>query len=97
MKTKTMKPVLLADYTAPPYLVDEVMLDVALSPQRTKVSAQLHMAPNPAARGGRAKPLVLDGEKLELTGFSLDGRALTRDDYRVSDKALTIAKPRRTR
>ena len=92
MKTESVLPVRLKDYTPPAYLVDEVSLEVTLVPQRTRVRATLSMRPNPKNKG-RSRALVLDGEMLDLVGLSLDGFSLGHDDYEVSDEALTIFSP----
>ena len=85
-------PRLLADYAPPAYLVDTVELDIKLAAQRTRVHARLALRPNPGA-AAPGEPLVLDGEHLELAGFTLNGRALGRDDYTVSDTELTVHSP----
>ncbi|MBN9279834.1 MAG: aminopeptidase N [Hyphomicrobium sp.] len=89
MKPEKPQPILLKNYTPPPYLIDTVDLDVVLHPTSTRVRATLSLRPNPAARkaGG---PLVLDGELLELGAIALDGKALDPADYKVSPHALTI-------
>lgn len=92
MKSKSRTPILLSDYTPPPYLIDEVALDVVLTPQRTKIRNVLTLKPNPA-RVSDDEKLVLNGEHLELTGISLDGRNLSQDDYELTQEALTIFRP----
>ncbi len=91
MKPEKPQPILLKNYSAPPYLIDAVSLDVALHPTRTRVSAELRLRPNPAARkaGG---PLVLDGEMLELGSIALDGKALDAKTYKITPQSLTIAR-----
>ena len=37
MKPEKPQPILLKNYSAPPYLIDTVSLDVALHPTRTRV------------------------------------------------------------
>jgi aminopeptidase N len=92
MKTDTPRPILLKDYRPPNYLIDHVDLDVALAPERTRVQARLQVRPNPAFEG-KAGPLRLDGELLELEAVHLDGRELAPADYTLSDKELVIRKP----
>lgn len=91
MKTETALPIRLKDYAPPAYLVDEVRLEVTLVPQRSRVRATLEMRPNPKHKA--RSQLVLDGEMLELVGLSLDGLSLGKDDYEVTDEALTIFSP----
>jgi len=89
MKPQKPQPILLKNYTPPPYLIDAVDLDVALHPTKTRVVATLSLRPNPAARkeGG---PLVLDGEMLDLASIALDGKALESSSYKLTDKTLTL-------
>jgi len=91
MKQEKPQPILLKNYTPPPYLIDAVDLDVALHPTKTRVAATLSLRPNPAAKKA-GRPLVLDGEMLELGSIELDGKALEPSSYKVSDKALTISR-----
>ena len=46
MKPATPKPILLKNYTPPPYLIDTVELDVSLHPTQTRVLSTLKMRPN---------------------------------------------------
>ncbi len=91
MKLEKPQPILLKNYTPPPYLIDTVSLDVALHPTRTRVSAELSLRPNPAARkaGGA---LVLDGEVLELGSIALDGKPLNAKAYKITPTSLSIAR-----
>ncbi|MEZ5827774.1 MAG: aminopeptidase N [Hyphomicrobiales bacterium] len=79
----------LKDYAPPDYLIEEVELDVALSPSAARVASKLRIRPNPkVATGG--KHVVLDGEELTLEHVSLEGRPLAPQDYVLSDKSLSI-------
>lgn len=91
MKPQKPQPILLKNYSPPPYLIDAVELDVALDPARTRVSATMSLRPNPEARKTGA-PLVLDGEMLELGTIELDGKALEAAAYKMTPKALTITR-----
>ncbi len=91
MKPETPKPILLKNYSPPPYLIDTVDLDVALHPTRTRVVSTLKLRPNPAAKTAKAA-LVLDGELLELASIALDGKPLDTSDYKTTPQALTIAR-----
>ena len=92
MKTDTPRPILLKEYRPPNYLIEAVNLDIALHPTRTRVRARLKVKPNGAA-GGKAGPLRLDGELLELESVKLDGRQLGASDFQRSDKELIIGAP----
>ncbi len=83
------QPKLLKDYAPPPYLIEEVELDVGLAPRATRVASKLRIRPNPkVATGGR--PLKLDGEGLVLERVVLDGKTLTPADYELKDGSLTL-------
>ncbi|MBK8162288.1 MAG: aminopeptidase N [Gammaproteobacteria bacterium] len=90
MKTDTPQPVLLKDYTPPPFLVDRVGLDFDFRSGEVRVTADLAIRRNPAARAAQA-PFMLDGEELETLAVSLDGRALDAARYSLNDTQLTIA------
>ena len=77
--------VYLRDYQPFAHCVDQVELTFRLAPQATRVSARLHMRPNPAREGRH--DLRLDGEGLRLIALMLDGRPL---DATPDDKGLTI-------
>ena len=66
MRTEESRPVRLADYRPPDWLVETVELDIRLDPTATRVRATLALKPNSAATA--PAPLVLDGEKLSLDG-----------------------------
>ncbi|MBI1261450.1 MAG: aminopeptidase N [Rhizobiales bacterium] len=89
MKTETPRPVLLAEYTVPDYLIDTVSLDIALDPKATRVVSDLQMRRNPASKN-KAAALVLDGERLTLESVSLNGVKLSANQYQVDDEKLTL-------
>ncbi len=88
-----VRPVRLADYRPPDWLVDTVHLDVSLHPTATRVRARLRVRPNPAVAA--PGPLVLDGDGLTLVSVELDGRPLSTDRYGATPDALTIEAPPR--
>ena len=71
------KPVLLAEYQPPAFLVDSVALGFVLDEHATRVTARLTLRRNPAAPPGA--PLHLDGEALTLVRLALDGAGPPRD------------------
>ncbi|HET6390818.1 aminopeptidase N [Hyphomicrobium sp.] len=93
MKSENPKPVLLADYRPPEFLIDTVHLDIALAPAKTRVASKLTIRRNPASDAGSKAPLKLDGEYLKLEGIALDGKKLKPSAYRVDDTSLTILAP----
>jgi aminopeptidase N len=87
--TETPQPVRIEDYRRPDYLVAEVELRFALEPAATEVRTRLAVRRNPAAGQG-ARPLVLDGQELELLGVTLDGEALGSNRYQKGDDHLIV-------
>ncbi len=91
MRTEEARPICLADYRPPDWLVETVALDVVLDPTRSRVRATLKLKPNPAAEA--PAPLVLDGEDLTLVSLKLDGARLPAERYVAAPDSLTIAQP----
>ncbi len=91
MKTDTPRPIRLKDYRPSAYLIDKVDLDFSLDPLRTRVTARLKVRANPAYEG-KAEPLRLDGELLELEKITLDRDVLTARDYVLASDSLTLTK-----
>ena len=91
MRTEEPRPVRLAEYRPPDWLVETVDLDVKLHATRTPVRATLKLKPNPAA--GAPAPLVLDGDGLSLVSLKIDGEALAAEHYVATPDGLTIAQP----
>ncbi len=90
MKTEEPRTIYLKDYRPSPYLIESVDLDVALAPDKTRVSARLKIKPNsdPNAPAG---PLTLSGEKLDLHSLKVNGAPI--NDYTLDEQTLTIASP----
>jgi aminopeptidase N len=91
MRTEESRPVRLADYRPPDWLVETVDLDIRLDPSATRVRATLALKPNPAAAA--PAPLVLDGEKLVLADLRIDGVPVPAEQYVTTEDRLTIAQP----
>src|SRR5437016_1064035 len=79
MRTEQARPVRLADYQPPDWLVDTVELDVSLHPTATRVRAALQLKPNPDATAPAA--VVLDGDGLTLASLKIDGIEMSADSY----------------
>lgn len=90
MRTDIAQPIRLQDYRPPDWLVDRVLLDVALHPTSAKVKATLSLRPNPASA---AAPLVLDGDGLHLVSLKLDGTAMPDGNFVATPDSLTIRQP----
>ncbi|HEX6114759.1 MAG TPA: aminopeptidase N [Geminicoccaceae bacterium] len=88
-ETSAPQTVRLEDYRPPDYLVEEVELRFGLEPAATEVRARLMMRRNPAAGEG-ARPLVLDGQELELLALALDGESLGSNRFQVDDDHLIV-------
>ena len=91
MKPESPRPVLLADYTPPPYLISKVDLSITLDPARTRVKARSKVSRNPRFSGSNA--LRLDGEFLELESLSINGAELSVANYEMDETGITIPAP----
>jgi len=87
-------PTRLADYRPPDYRISSVDLAFDLDPDRTRVVAELVVEAT-GPEGAPVRPLVLDGEDLELVSIAVDGRPLSAGAYTRDDASLTIAAPPR--
>ena len=93
MRTDTAKPVRLADYRVPDYLIDRVDLDIRLDASATVVISKLAIRPNPAGEVGA--PLALDGDGLVARRVEIDGASLSDWQELARPDGLTIADPPR--
>ncbi len=74
------------DYRAPDFRIETVDLDFDLLPEATLVKSKLAIVP-----AGSGRPLVLDGEDLQLLSVAIDGRRLAEAEYKTDEHGLTIA------
>ncbi len=86
MRDAAPQPIYLKDYKEPDFWVDHVDLDFDLKDGITQVKARLQVRRN----GNHDRPLVLDGENLNLERVAVDGTALGEEGYSVSETDLTI-------
>src|SRR4051794_18445760 len=93
MQLDNPRPVLLADYRPPEFLIDTVDLDIKLAPAETRVVSKLSLRRNPHAQAMARTPLKLDGEFLRLESISLNGRELKRSAYHLDDVGLALSAP----
>ncbi len=91
MRTEEHRPIRLAEYRPPDWLVETVTLDVKLDATRSPVRATLKLKLNPAAAA--PAPLKLDGDGITLVGLKLDGEPLAVDRYAATPDGLTIPQP----
>ncbi len=81
----------LKDYRPPDYTVETIHLTVDLQPTATRVTSKLVLRPMDGTAAGT--PLVLHGEDQKLLSLTLNGKALTKDDYSVNAETLTVHSP----
>ncbi len=72
--------IFLKDYAPPTYLVEQVDLTFELDETATTVRSRLEIRRN---HSGAALPLELNGDEVELVSVRLNGRLLTKDEYRL--------------
>src|SRR5215469_9670904 len=75
------RPVRLAEYRPPDFLIDTVDLGFELRAGDTQVKSRLRVRRNPAS-SDRLAPLQLDGEELALVSLALDGEPLGANRWR---------------
>ena len=71
MSTHRPSAIRLADYTAPPFLIERTRLHVDLGHEHTRVRSTLEVRRNPHAAA--TPDLTLDGQDLPLLGARIDG------------------------
>lgn len=88
MKTdNTPKTILLSDYKAPNFLVEDIYLTLKLHSTETQVKAKMTLKKN----GTHNEKLVLNGEELKLVSVTLNGKKLTEKEFELSGDQLIIA------
>ena len=75
-----------ADYQAPDFRIHEVSLEVRIFAGQTEVISTLAL--ERTSRGDR--PLVLDGEQLDLQWLELNGEPLAADDFECTERQLIV-------
>jgi aminopeptidase N len=86
------EPIRRADYRPPDYRIDAIDLEFDLAPETTRVKSVLRLSADHDRRAG-IRPLVLDGDGLELLSLALDGQPLGAGDYALDEKHLTLHRP----
>lgn len=79
----------LKDYTAPDYLIETVDLVFDLGEASTTVTSKLKITRNLATESHK-KPLVLNGEALQLIRLKLDEKILSANDYQINPEQLVL-------
>lgn len=86
MRTDTaLTPTRLADYAPLNFNIEKVFLDFELEPKASIVRSKLIV--QRTAPG----PLILDGEDIELRSVTVNGRALKRAEYKLTQTSLELA------
>jgi aminopeptidase N len=81
----------IEDYRPTDYRIAETHLTFALSPDATRVVAELHVQRRDDVTP--AAPLVLDGDELVLESLAIDGVQAPADVYDADAQRLTIKRP----
>ncbi len=91
MRTEQGRPVRLADYRPPDWLVETIDLDITLGANQTRVRARLALRPN--GQAGSPAPVVLDGDEIEPAAVRIDGEDAAPESYIATADSLTIPQP----
>ena len=86
MKTDQQQRKFLSEYATPDFTITATRLEFELEEHSTRIKSLLSIK-----RLGKDKqPLRLDGVELVLLSISIDGKALSVDDYEKTDEQLII-------
>ena len=86
------QPIRRMEYRPPDYLIETVALEFDLAAETARVKATLRLRSNHDRAEG-IRPLVLDGDNLELRSLALDGEPLDPAEYALDGRSLTLAMP----
>ncbi len=86
------KTVHLKDYAAPDYRIETINLRFDLREESTTVTSRMEVRATYDPATGR-RPLVLNGQELELVSVAMDHEPAADDGYVVEDGTLTIPHP----
>ncbi|MFZ4601602.1 MAG: aminopeptidase N [Caulobacterales bacterium] len=89
MRDDAARPIKLADYRPPDYVIDDIALVFELDPDATHVRARSQVRRN----GDGQAPLVLDGVRLTLERIAINGIVLAPSAFRIDLESLTIFEP----
>lgn len=87
MKESSPQTIQLKEYEVPAFLINTIDLSFDLQEEHADVTTRIIFHANPK---GKAGPLVLEGEKLELRFVRINGKELAAADYTVTDASLTV-------
>ena len=95
MRTDTGQVFRLEDYRPSDYIIPETRLRFRLTPDRTRVTAELTIERRAGVAPGT--PLVLDGDGLSLVSLQVDGAPAADGDFDATPGRLILARPPRTK
>ena len=82
--------ILLKDYTEYPFTIQDIFMEFNLGEEKTTV----HCVSKMTSKGSEPVPMILNGEKVELKGLYINGKALAEGaDYDLDAKTLVIKSP----
>jgi aminopeptidase N len=87
MRTDISPAIYRKDYTPPSYWVRTVEMGFDLDPSATRVATRIRLERNAASS---ERSLALYGEELELVRISMNGKMLSRRDYKLQDNVLLV-------
>lgn len=93
MSNAEQKTIYLKDYTVPEFLIPNTELHFDLSVDDTLVNTRLNIQRNPECQKTQPE-LILMGEELTLESIAIDGKALTPEQYTLTDETLSIHNPK---
>ncbi|MFK7861872.1 MAG: aminopeptidase N [Granulosicoccus sp.] len=92
MDTRNPVTIQRLDYQVSPWQISHTRLHFQLEPDATQVHSELTMQYTPVDGGSSSPlPLTLDGLDLTLQGVSVDGIALSTDQYQVERGSLILS------
>lgn len=80
----------LSDYKPSDYFIETTDLSFNLEPTNTVVKSKLKMSANAETNASASAPLILNGENMELNSLKINGEEVSKENYAVDEKTLTI-------
>ena len=80
----------LSDYSEPAFWINSVDLKFDLHPTETRVHSKIEFTQNPTYSDGPPRDLRLNGRNLRLISATINGQALSANDYTIDDEGLTV-------
>ncbi len=87
MRTKTPQAIQRSDYKVPGFLVKTVEMGFDLDPAETRVATRITLTHNPASS---SHDIFLCGEELTLAQLRMNGKPLSKREYKLDDDSLQI-------